>query len=458
MKTSKANTHRKLHALPTLRFEHQHLTSFAGLVLLQKLFASLRLRERLYACFSHLGVAPIFGHHLVVLLVVVHLLLGYRQLREIRFYRDDPMVKRLLGLRRLPDVATLSRVLAAVDGPAVDRLRGLVRRLCLDRLRKLDLPRLTLDFDGSVLSTKRKAEGTAVGFNKQKRGARSYYPLFCTIAQTAQVFDVLHRPGNVHDSRGAVEFIVACLAEIRRALPHVRIEARLDSAFFSDATVSALDLEDVEFSISVPFERLAELKVMIERQRRWKRFNSELAYFESSWRPKAWAACHRFVFIRQRRPLQTKGPIQLDLFVPHELGYDFKVIVTNKTTTAAKVLAFHNGRGSQEAVFGELKSQCQMDYIAVRRLHGNQTYLLAAVLAHNLSRELQMATRQPERSTTAKRSALWAFLEPATIRRTFLQRAGRLSRPNGRLTLTMSAGPEVQEELLRLLDAIPTAA
>jgi hypothetical protein len=198
------------------------------LVLLQKLFAALRLRERLRACFAHLGVAPIFGHHVVVLLLVVHLLLGYRQLRETRFYRHDPMVKRLLGLRRLPDVATLSRVLAAVDGPAVDRLRALVRGLCLDRLRQLDLPRLTLDFDGSVLSTARKAEGTAVGFNKQKRGARSYYPLFCTIAQTAQVFDVLHRPGNVHDSRGAVEFIVACVAEVRRALPHVRIEARLD--------------------------------------------------------------------------------------------------------------------------------------------------------------------------------------------------------------------------------------
>ncbi len=99
-----------------------------------------------------------------------------------------------------------------------------------------------------------------------------------------------------------------------------------------------------------------------------------------------------------------------------------------------------------------------MGYVAVRRLHGNQTYLLAALLAHSLNRELQMVTRPPERRTTGTRPALWAFQTLATIRRTLVQRAGRLTRPNGRLTLTMSANEEVQHELLTLLAARPEAA
>lgn len=458
MKLSRASVHRKSHALPTLRFEDQRLTSFSGLILFQRLFASLELKERLRACFAHLRVAPIFGHHLVVLLLVVHLLLGYRQLRDLRFYRDDPMVKRLLGLRRLPDVATISRALASCDEVGVSNVRALIRRLCLDRLRRLGVARLTLDFDGSVLSTGRFAEGTAVGFNKQKRGARSYYPLFCTIAQTGQVFDVLHRPGNVHDSRGAAAFIRACLAAVRETLPGVRLEVRMDSAFFSDDIVRMLDGQGVEFTISVPFERLAALKRRIEAKRQWRYFDCETAYFEIRWKPKVWKWRHRFVVIRQEQKLQSKGPVQLDLFVPYQYGFEFKVIVTNKTATARKVLAFHNGRGSQEAVFGDLKSQAQMDYVAVRRLHGNQTYLLAAVLAHNLGRELQMASRPAERDTTAKRCALWAFQELNTLRRTLIQRAGRLTRPNGRLTLTMSANPAVRDELLNILGALQTAA
>jgi hypothetical protein len=45
---------------------------------------------------------------------------------------------------------------------------------------------------------------------KARKGARSYYPLCYTVAQTGQVFDVLHRAGNEHDSRGAQAFATAC--------------------------------------------------------------------------------------------------------------------------------------------------------------------------------------------------------------------------------------------------------
>ena len=87
----------------------------------------------------------------------------------------------------------------------------------MERLVAERFASVTLDFDGSVLSTGRHAEGTAVGFNKKKKGARSYYPLFCTVAQTDQVLDVHHRPGNVHDSNGADTFI-----EHRDRLAHRR--------------------------------------------------------------------------------------------------------------------------------------------------------------------------------------------------------------------------------------------
>jgi hypothetical protein len=104
------------------------------------------------------------------------------------YYRDDLMVLRLLGLKKLPDVSTVSRALATMDATGILKLRQLCREMLLTRLQALKLARLTMDFDGSVISTGRVAEGTAVGFNKKKKGQRSYYPLFCTIAQTTQVF------------------------------------------------------------------------------------------------------------------------------------------------------------------------------------------------------------------------------------------------------------------------------
>ena len=137
------------------------------------------------------------------------------------------------------------------------------------------------------MSTGRFAEGTAVGFNRKKKGQRSYYPLFCTVAQTGQVLDVWHRPGNVHDSNGAKAFILACIREIQAILPHCIIEARMDSAFFSDDIVSMLDTEGVQFTISVPFERFSasqgidrESKALVSLERTVELFRNELETIE----------------------------------------------------------------------------------------------------------------------------------------------------------------------------------
>ncbi len=114
MKCSKSSIHRKTHRIPEFRFEDQRLTSFAGWILFQALFQHLGLKEQLTGCFRHLKVSPIFGHGVIVLLLIVHLLLGYRRLQDLRYYQDDPQVRRLLGLKRLPDVSTISRTLASV--------------------------------------------------------------------------------------------------------------------------------------------------------------------------------------------------------------------------------------------------------------------------------------------------------------------------------------------------------
>jgi hypothetical protein len=459
VKSSRNEINSRVHKIPEIRFEDQKLTSFAGLVVIQSLFARLRLKERLRGCFDHFTTSPIFGYHVIVMVLMVHLILGYRRLRDMDYYRDDPMVQRLLGLNRLPDVATVSRAMAAMDGESISKIRRFCRTMVIERVRAFHLWRLTLDVDGSVSWTaSQHTEGTAVGYNRKKKGARSYYPLFCTIAQTGQVFDVWHRPGNVHDSNGAEVFIRACIEVLREALPWVRIEVRTDGAFFSDAMVSMLDGLKVEFSVSVPFERFAELKGKVESRKQWKEIDTIWSYFETDWKPKCWSDRYRFIFFRQRCPEIYKGPIQLDLFIPREYGYTFKVMVTNKPVGARKALVFHHGRGSQEGFFGELKSQCQMDYIPVRRLHGNQLYLMAGVLAHNVIRELQMMARPPERKTTEKRSSLLIFEQLATLRNRLFQRAGRFTVPQKKLTLTMSANEAVQKDLLHFLEILKEAA
>ena len=458
MKSSKAQIYAKFHKIPMIRFEDQRLTSFSGLLMFQALFTKMKLKRRLKRCFGHLKISPIFGRHFVVLLLIVHLLLGFRRLREIDYYRDDPVVLRLLGLHKLPDVSTVSRALSQMEYDAVDKLRELSCSLVLEGLKRERLPRLTLDFDGSVLTTKAHAQGTAVGFNKAKKGGRSYYPLFCTAAQTGQFFDMYHRPGNVHDSNGAPEFIMQCFDKAQPELKNTIFESRIDSAFFNKKVVSVLDSRSVQFTASVPFERFPNLKDMIQQRKRWRRIDSELSYFEAKWKPKSWDTTYRFIFIRKRAKKQHKGPLQLHLFEPRDFDYDYKVIVTNKTESAKSIVLFHNGRGSQEAIFGNAKNDTALNVIATRRLAGNQVFTLCAMMAHNLSRAIQMLATPRLLRARPKRPAAWNFQTLDTLRHRIIQRAGRLTRPQGELTLTMSANKAVRKDLLHFLDSIKKAA
>ena len=170
------------------------------------------------------------------------------------------------------------------------------------------------------------------------------------------------------------------------------------------------------------------------------------------------ASHYRFLFLRHRVNKQSKDPVQLGLFTPHEQGYEFKGIVTNKRGKAKPILLFHNGRGSQENQFSELKSQCNMDYVPTRRLSGNQPYFLSAMFAHNLYRELQMSVRRTDRPTTPKRAALWIFQEAVSLRHKLIQRAGRLTRPHGRLRLTLSGNETTRKEMMHYLDGLAHAA
>jgi hypothetical protein len=106
--------------------------------------------------------------------------------------------------------------------------------------------------------------------------------------------------------------------------------------------------------------------------------------------------------------------------------YEYTVIATNKTVSAKAVLDFHHGRGSQDKLFGEAKQHAALDIIVGRRCTGNQVYTLAGMLAHNLSREMQMAERATQRATLPKRPARWQFLSLGTLRQRLLRIPGSL--------------------------------
>ena len=456
MKLKKAEIRRRFKPLERIEFGGRtELTPYAGLAVVDALFRAAGLRRRLRACFPERPNGGVYGIWRIVLMLVVHLMLGFRRISHSEFYREDPMVRRVVGLSKLPGERAISRTLASVSEAEEKGFDTLLASMVTEGLERAELGEMTLDFDGSVQSTCGHAEGTAVGFNKKKKGARSYYPLFCTVAETSQFLAMHHRSGNVHDSNGACEFIDHCIDLVEKTAGASRLGARFDSAFFSRDIIETLRAQEVEFSMSVPFFRLLELKGFIEDRKRWRRIDDTSGYFEKQFRPKSWPWTMRFVFVRHKRPVQQSGPLQLDLLKPVSHKYEYQVVVTNSPAPAGELVEFHQGRGGQEKLFGEAKQHAAIDIVAVKRLVANRMVTRAGMLAHNLGRELQMRTRTPEHPAPVRnRTARWRFQALGTIANTIIHRAGRFVRPSGRLTLRLNANEKVENEFRKLLEAL----
>ena len=106
----------------------------------------------------------------------------------------------------------------------------------MERLACEGLSRVTFDYDRSVSGTGHHAEGTATGFNRKRKSARSH-PLFCTITRTDQVLDIHYRSGNVHDSNDLDIFISHRVGQVRPCPSFAMVEIGTNSAFINETIV-----------------------------------------------------------------------------------------------------------------------------------------------------------------------------------------------------------------------------
>ena len=157
VKSTKAAIYSKQSAIPSIKFEEQNLTSYSGLVIMQKFFKEIGLKERLNKCVRHLPNTRQYNFTTILFCLIIHSLIGFRKLTDVQYYGDDPMVRRVTALHSYPSASTLSRMLSEYDAKSVEKVQDLNRNICLERIAKESLNRVTLDFDGSVLSTNRSS-------------------------------------------------------------------------------------------------------------------------------------------------------------------------------------------------------------------------------------------------------------------------------------------------------------
>lgn len=458
VRQAKHEIHQRINSNLHIEFAKQDISSLSGLELFRRYLKLIGLHVQIQRAFRGTAISGDYGVVDMMMVFFALWLAGARRLRQIPFIAEDPLVKRLCGLHSLPSDRTVSRWLTQFTNDSLQVLIELNSQIVCERLQKECLTRVTLDFDGTVLSCGDKVKWAARGYNPQNRHSKSLYPLLCHVAQTGQFLKIFNRPGDVHDSRRAVEMIRSCVEEVRRVLPHAVIEARLDSAFFQEAVLKYLLRENIEFVVKVPMWRWLCLKEMMMFRQRWHHASERIHYFHEDVVLDKWDLTLNMTFYRQKLSDEPKKGYQLDLFTPDDGIYEHFVLLSNKTVTPGNLLDFYNGRCNMEHNIAEIKGEFGFDVIPCRDYQGNSAHQLISSLCYNVIRNFQRDISDlPKRPATASRTHLWEFQSLKTIRFELIQVAGRLLNSNGYKTLRLansSIRKLLFENTLRRLDQL----
>ena len=374
----------------TIQFVPQALTSFGGLELLGRYLRQIDLGARLRHAFA--GRRSDYGNARIAMVLLALFYVGARRLEHLRYLSGDPLVTRFSGLARLPTRRTVADWLRQFTQETLAPLVALNRDLVTEALARLDLPRLTIDVDGSVIRTGATVGWAFRGFNPHHRKNLSYDPLIADVAETGQILRLKNRPANVHDSKQAVP---SCARSSRTCAPvrAARGPGVLDGRCLRPARDSAapdgpgLWLRDQgrELELASCSRRSPPPAAAGSRSPRRHRPRDRVGHPAVAGPPTPRGAVPK-ARPPPDAPELPAGPV-------HAGRWALRVLGRRDEPAAGLVgpLAFACGRGAQEKTFAELEGEFALDVVPTKHYAATSAWQQLSILAHNLIRNFQLA-------------------------------------------------------------------
>jgi hypothetical protein len=443
MRLNVASLRRRVKGTLHVEFVRQELTSYSGLELLRRYVRRCQLARRLHAACA--GTGGDYGGGRLALLILALFYVGARRLEHLRYLGGDPLIARFCGLARIPTARTVGNWLRHFTQATLAPLVQLNQELVLDAVKRLALPRLTIDVDGTVVRTGATVGWAFRGFNPHHRKDPSYYPLLAHVAQTGHILRVKNRPGNVHDSKQAVAFLREIITGLRAALgPRRPLEFRMDAAFCQPAVFRLLTALGCAYAIKIGYWSWLPLKQLAAERQRWRPVAPNVTGFFHDLDIPQWDLRLRVMIYRKHVAHESPKNFQLDLFTPDDGHFEYAAVATNLALDLPALYAFICGRGAQEKTIAELKGEFALDVVPTRHYGANSAWQQLSVLAHNLIRSFQLDTLATPKPRSRKRTYTYLIRSMRTLRFLVIARAGRLARIGGRHVLRLSHNPATE--------------
>jgi hypothetical protein len=325
--------------------------------------------------------------------------LGANRFAQSGVLRYDKVLPQIFGWKDVPSQSTYSRFFNKFS--ETDNLRWFTE-LQQWFFSELNLEKLTVDFDSSVMTRYGEQQGSTKGYNPAKPGRNSHHPLFAFVAETRMVLNAWLRQGKTHSANNFESFLAHTL---QIAAPKQIGLARCDSGFYGERISKLFEENNIRYIIAARItkplkQELLSIKNWVEPEK-----GIQLAAFY--YQAHGWSKARRMIVVRQNTVLRPKA-VGKTLFTDEQLGeaWRYGAMVTDITDLPpAQIWMMYRGRADAENRIKELKEDFGMDGFCMQKFAATECAFLWVMTAYNLLslfRQVVLQTKSQQTLSTIR--------------------------------------------------------
>jgi hypothetical protein len=288
--------------------------------------------------------------------------------------RYDKVLQDIFKFENMPSQSTYSRFFNKFSQGLNDEIFPNIQDWFF---RQLEIDNLTIDFDSTVITRYGEQEGSAKGYNPNKRGRNSHHPLMAFVSQTRMVANAWLRPGNTAASSNCINFMKetfsSCLNSKKVGL------VRADSGFYTEEILNFLEEESKNYVIAV--RMYPNVKSEVLGQKTWINLCKGIELSEMKFQHEN-GKLRRYIIVKKKvedRP--NAGGKMLFEDLP---GYRFSCYVTNLDLPLDQIWNIYNSRADCENRIKELKQDFGLESFCMQDFWATEASFRFIMIAYNL--------------------------------------------------------------------------
>lgn len=358
-----------------IEYSSKPVTPFGGMSLMKRLIDQTEIREKLDelalpAPGSNRGYDP---KHIIESFWL-SIWTGASRYVHCDWLRNDDVLQSIFGWNSMPSQSTYSRFFNKFSQKLNTEVFPKLQRWFFEQL---NVGSLTIDYDSTVITGYGEQQGSAKGYNPNKRGRNSHHPLMSFVSQTRMVANAWLRPGNTADSSGCKAFMQETFKE---ALADQKVGlVRADSGFYTEEIMSYLEEEKLNYIMAV--RMYPNVKSEVWGLKDWVSIAKGIELNEMKFSHEN-GKLRRYILVKKKVDIRPSAAGK-ELF-EDQPGYRYSCYVTNMDLPLDQIWNIYNSRADCENRIKELKADFGLENFCLQDFWATEASFRFIMVAYNL--------------------------------------------------------------------------